>query len=149
MNIQLEKIIPKNDQIDRLFELLKKRINKISHEQLPLFKDHNKFVKNNPYRGWFIITRKKIDIGNIYIQYDNSVGLNFTDDLIAAEIDEIIKNIYSKMKPLKAIPSVRYKDYFFNVATSNLNLQKKLLNIGYSETQRSYIYTNSVREKKK
>ena len=43
--------------------------------------------------------------GNIYIQYDNSIGFNFQEEITSKEIEETIELIYSKFKPLKSIPS--------------------------------------------
>ena len=76
INIHLEKIIPTSDQINLLYLQLKTRSHNISHKDLPSFEKHKNFVKNNPYRAWFVIRHETKYVGNIYIQFDNSVGLN-------------------------------------------------------------------------
>ena len=51
-----------------LFEILNKRVYSISHEKIITFEKHNIFVKNNPYRNWFLIYQEKevIDL-SIYL----------------------------------------------------------------------------------
>ena len=60
--------INKNSEVDieKLYEILKKRDFNISHTNLPDFKEHNKFVLNNSYRIWNFIEIEKSIIGNFY-----------------------------------------------------------------------------------
>ena len=66
------RIIRKNSevQIKMLYELLKFRNFNISHEKLPDFDSHKKFVVNNSYRTWNIIERNNKTLGTFYITFD-------------------------------------------------------------------------------
>lgn len=139
INIKLEKIIPTKDQINVLYYQLEKRLHNISHKVFPSFKEHKYFVKNNPYRAWFIIRRKFKVVGNIYAQFDNSIGLNLEENTNSHEIQKILNLFCSKLSPLKYKPSSRGNKYFINLPSSNISLQKKLNSIKCKEIQRSYI----------
>lgn len=140
MRIELEKVIPTDTQVLNLFEQLKRRVHSISHDIMPTYEEHKHFVTENPYRAWFIIKKGKEILGNVYVQNDNSVGLNNLDNVETAVIKEILKVLRNKLEPLSKIPSVRYKDFHLNVSVSNVKLQKKLKTIGYKVSQISFIH---------
>lgn len=137
--VLFEKIEPTLKQIQVLYEQLKLREHSISHASLPTFNDHKHFVENNPYREWFLIEINEKCIGNIYIQFDNSIGLNCDNEISENHLTEILYYIYENFKPLEPIPSVRFKDFFINISASNLILQSKLIKAGFSEHQRTFI----------
>lgn len=145
-NIILEEIAPNKEQIRVLFDQLKQRKFNISHRYLPKYEDHEEFVKNHPYRAWFIIKKLGEIIGNIYVQFDNSIGLNCVDETTEEQIENILKILTSKLPPLEGSPSIRFGDYFLNVSASNLNLQNQLKNIGFVETQRSFYLEKNLRK---
>ena len=137
--MKLENILPTDKQINILYQQLKKRKHGISHKKIPNFKNHQLFIKNNPYRVWYIIREGKNIIGNVYVKYDNPIGLNFCKNISAIKIEKILDLIKLELSPLKPKPSIRSKDFFINIASSNKSLQKKLISIGLVETQRTYI----------
>jgi hypothetical protein len=139
MKLELETVIPTEEQVEALYRLLRSRRHTISHEQVPSYKEHCWFVENNPYRAWFIVKIDNAAVGNVYVQYDNSVALNNLEDIDLSLIDEIMVLISERLTPLDSIPSVRYKDFFINVAATNKNLRSKLEGIGYKPSQVSYI----------
>ncbi len=143
MTVDLEVIVPTDQQVENLFSLLKKRQHSISHEQLPTYAEHVSFVNNHPYRAWFLIRRKDSYIASVYVQFDNSVGINNTEHLLGGEIQKILQCVRQQLAPLEPVPSVRYKDFFINVASSDVLLQNKLKEIGCSEHQRSYLITDA------
>ena len=104
-----------------LYNLLKKRKFKISHQDLPSFKSHLSFVKSNPYRFWYLIFYKDKPIGTFYIQNDNSIGINIT-----APSNEIIKRSLSFIKQhFKPKPSIASKVppyFYFNSSFENSKL---------------------------
>ena len=140
--MQLEDIVPTNKQVEILYTQLKKRIHNISHKRIPTLEDHKSFVKNNPYRAWYIINDNSHTIGSVYVKFDNSIGLNCNDNISNGEIKNILNLVCSKISPLKAEPSVRPSNFFINVASLNKSLQQKLSSIGLVETQRTYIINN-------
>ena len=147
-NIYLEKIIPTSDQIKLLYLQLKERSHNISHKVLPSFEEHKDFVNNNPYRAWFIVKHESTFVGNIYIQYDNSVGLNIGENITSFQIQKVLSLIYSQLSPLESVPSSRRGGYFVNVPSSNISLQKKLNLIKCIEIQRAYILPDYLNIKK-
>ena len=141
MNFEL--VIPTLAQIETLYTLLKNRSHSISHKGLPSFDEHAEFVQNHPYRKWIIVKDAEIAIGSVYIQYDNSIGLNVDSLVTCEQIIKILKGIYTSYLPLPAVPSVRFGEFFLNVATDNKMLQKKLLNAGFFEIQRTFVLSKS------
>ena len=75
--IKFEKIVGSRNQILVLYQLLKERTNNISHKSMPNFDEHEKFVKNNSYKVWYLVLKDKKNIGSFYIKYDNSYSLDF------------------------------------------------------------------------
>jgi|TARA_B100002003_G_C14137467_1_gene547096 hypothetical protein len=141
MNFEL--VIPTSAQIETLYTQLKNRSHSISHKSVPSFDEHTEFVQNHPYRKWIIVKDTEIAIGNVYIQYNNSIGLN-VDSLVSCEqINKILKGIYASHSPLPAVPSLRFGEFFLNVASDNKMLQKKLSSLGFSEVERTFVLSKS------
>ncbi len=138
-SLKLEKVIPTKKQIEVLYTQLKKRSYSISHKALPSFNKHVIFVRNHPYRAWYIIKDNSIDLGNVYVHYDNSIGLSCNEKITADQIKQILMIIIRSLKPLAPKKSVRYGYYFMNIAVKNISLQKKLEKLGLIETQRTYV----------
>ena len=139
-NIVLEEIVPTQEQIEELYNQLKHRTFSISHQAVPQYEDHIDFVSNHPYRAWFIIKQIKNVIGSIYVQHDNSIGLNCIDSVTEMQIEKILNMLTSQLSPLDAAPSVRFGEFFLNVSSCNTELQDKLKNIGLIESQRSFCF---------
>ena len=142
MNPSLDLVLPTTEQIEILYAQLKERTHTISHKKLSSVDEHKRFVVNNPYRAWFIVKENMNAIGNIYVQFDNSIGLNCGDDVTEEQIKKVLVMLFAKLPPLEAIPSVRFGDFFVNVSSSNSSLQNKLHNLGFMETQRTYVAKN-------
>ncbi len=141
--MNFEQVIPTLTQIKILYNQLKNRSHSISHRSIPNFEQHTKFVQNHPYRKWIILKDSDIAIGNIYIQYDNSLGLNIDSSVSNEQLLIILKGIYKSNSPLPAVPSVRFGEFFLNIATENKILQNKLSNLGFFEIQRTFILSKS------
>ena len=141
MNFEI--VIPTLAQIETLYNQLKNRSHSISHKSLPGFDKHAEFVQNHPYRKWIIVKDKEIAIGNVYIQYNNSIGLNLNSLVSCEQIKKILKGIYASYSPLPAKPSLRSGEFFLNVATDNKILQKKLSSLGFSEVEKTFVLSKS------
>jgi hypothetical protein len=142
-NVVLEDIVPTKEQTEELYEQLVQRDFSISHKSVPQYEEHFEFVSNHPYRAWFLIKDIKNFVGNVYVQYDNSIGLNCIDDITEVQIGNILNLLTSKLSPLAAVPSARLGDFFLNVSSSNILLQDKLKNIGLIECQRSFCFVKN------
>lgn len=138
--IILEPVIPDESQTKLLYQQLAARTSNISHVTLPSYESHKEFVINHPYRAWFIIKQKNLVLGNVYIQYDNSIGLNCYDQITETQIKSILNLVSDKLRPLDPVPSVRVGKFFLNVAVSNVDFQNKLKNLGLKESQISFIF---------
>ena len=128
-------------QIKMLYELLKFRNFNISHEKLPDFDSHKKFVVNNSYRTWNIIERNNKTLGTFYITFDNVIGIN----LIEPNHEEyvlIIKKILEKFEPLTQVKSLRSKYFLFNTHPNNKEYIKSLVSLNLVHIQNTYAYKN-------
>lgn len=137
-NLKFETIIPTQKQIDDLYKLLSERKYFISHNILPTKKEHQEFVSNNPYLAWYLIHRGRDLIGSVYVQDDNSIGINI-NNLVKEDIVNIISYIKSEHKPLSAVKSQRRGEFFINVSSDNEHLLGILNEIGAKEIQRSFV----------
>ena len=139
MTVDLEPIHPTETQIVELYDLLSRRKHTISHQMIPSFGDHRKFVEQYSYRAWYLVKIDEMSVGSVYVQTDNSVGLNNLEELDASVIKIIIDLVRERVEPMAPIASVRYKEFFFNVSVSNTELMEKLGKIGYEPSQVTYI----------
>lgn len=138
MLIKFERIVPTQSQIDELFFLLKSRKYFISHKTLPSKKEHFDFVHGHPYLVWYLIFKNKNLIGSVYLQSDNSIGIDLTE-YRENDILSVIQHIKNNHKPLPSIKSVRRDEFFINVSNNNTHLIKILQNLDKIEIQRSFL----------
>lgn len=120
-----------------LYNLLKERKHNISHEYLPDFREHKKFIDNNPYLHWYLFSLHDSFIGTFYIKEDNSIGIN-TNHPTKAIINEILDFILNKFSPKEEIASKTPKYFFVNVSASNTDLKQIIESIGHKPIQVSY-----------
>jgi len=141
-DISFEEIIPNKEQIGILYDFLKKRKHFISHNITPSIKEHSIFVENNPYRYWFLIKYNMKIVGSVYIQDDNSVGINLEFNLIKFTFKEFIEKLKFIVAPKPEIKSKRYNDFFINVSPSDIELQNWLKQSEYDIHQISFTKKN-------
>jgi carbamoyl-phosphate synthase large subunit len=139
IDMNFELIIPTSAQIETLYIQLKKRSHSISHKSFPSFDEHTKFVQNHPYRKWIIVKNADTAIGNVYIQFDNSIGLNLDSSVTFEQTLKILKQVYISNSPLHAVPSVRFGEFFLKVSSDNHMLQERLSSIGFREVERTFV----------
>ncbi len=137
--MDFELVIPTAAQIETLYEQIKKRSYNISHKSVPSFDQHTKFVQNHPYREWVILKDNDRAIGNVYIQFDNSIGLHFDFSKYIERVDEVLSFINTSYSPLPAEPSVRISEFFFRVSSDNRLLQERLSILGFREVERTFV----------
>ena len=136
--IKLKNIIPTSEQITLLYELLENRKFNISHKSMPSMDKHECFVKNHPYRGWWLIYdahNKSNVIGSVYVCFDNSVGINMEMDKIEFSAEYFTKILKKEISPLLPESSKRFQDFFYNVSPKNKELITWLSNCGYRVSQ--------------
>ena len=138
MAIKFKKIIPTETQIDELYVLLKNRKYSISHKSVPSKIEHYDFVSEHPYVVWYLLYKNTSLIGSVYLQFDNSIGINLIEHY-EEDVLTVINHIKNNHKPLPSIKSVQRDEFFVNVASENTNLIKILKNLDKNEIQRSFV----------
>ena len=113
-----------------LYKLLEKRKNSISHVHMPSYYAHEKFVKNNPYRSWYLVKNTSGYIGSFYITRQNTVGINIFEENTRTVVPDILRFVRNNYKPLASIPSVRGARFAINVPPENIALIKTLEEVG-------------------
>ena len=135
--IKFEKVNKSKQQVNVLYKLLKKRKKNITHTKLPKFKEHEHFVKNHPYRIWYIVKKLEKEIGYVYLLKNNILGIFIyppNKKIIIFVIDWIVK----KYKPLKKIKSVRRGNFQINVAPDDTTLKKSVIKIKAKHIQSTF-----------
>lgn len=132
-----DRVIPSENQIKDLYTMLNSRQYNISHCETS-YNKHIDFVKNNPYRDWFIISFNNDFIGNFYLQNDNSIGVNLCVECDSDILTRIISFVKNNFQPLDGIPSTRYEGFFINVAFNNSKMINILSDLGYDASQISF-----------
>ncbi len=122
-----------------LYTLLKNKRFGISHTKLPSYKEHLNFVKNVPYRKWYLIQRISETIGSFYITNENVIGINLTSNS-SEDYIQIIKLILKLHLPLPPIDSCRSEYFHINANPKNTNLIKALKCLGMHHVQNTYAY---------
>ena len=138
MTIIFEKIIPTKNQLEKLYLLLSDRKYSISHNKLPSSKEHSEFVLENPYIEWYLLYKDSNLLGSVYLQSDNSIGINL-NHTNKHDVIEIIKYIKDNHRPLQPIKSLRRGEFFVNIASDDLTLIQILNELDKNEIQRSFV----------
>jgi hypothetical protein len=136
--IRFKKVIPSHQQVEELYSLLLKRKHSISHEKVPSFAEHEVFVSESPYLEWYLVYKGELLLGSVYVQSDNSIGVNSLDPRID-DLNKIFDFIKTHHRPLPAIKSVRRDGFFINIAPNNTKLLEICEKICKKEIQRSFL----------
>lgn len=138
--IKLQKVIPTSDQINLLYDLLRNRKFNISHNTMPTMDQHASFVRNHPYRGWWLVhdSANTLNvIGSVYVNFDNSVGIDIDVNDISFSAEIFTQKLKKEISPLAPVPSKIFKDFFYNVSPKNNELITWLCESGYFTSQKS------------
>lgn len=133
-----ENIIPTDEQITILYELLKLRSYSISHLSAPPFSEHSDFVRNNPYRVWYLLRLEDTYVGTIYATIENTLGVNILDAYLDYCLLPVVDKIMAELAPLPEVRSVRAGYFSIIVPFSNKVMAAKLETIGFMASQTMY-----------
>lgn len=136
--VEFERVLPSEAQIESLFELLVQRVHKISCEDVS-YNEHKRFVKSHPYRDWFLIRVSDSYVGSFYVSKENTIGINVSDGYVSLVVTQIVIFVKENFKPLPPIPSSRSDKFAVNVPPSNVQLAKALEEVDAKIAQISYI----------
>ena len=78
-----------------------------------------------------------MNIGTVYVQYDNSIGINLAPEF-SNKIIQTIEVITLTLKPLKPIPSVRSSHFIINVPSDDQQFSRALEEMGAPLIQKTY-----------
>lgn len=135
------RIVNKNSKsdINLLYKLLSSRVFNISHNSLPDFDEHKKFVLKNSYRIWNFIEQNNKVIGTFYITFENVISINLLmpDKKIYIYL---IEKILKEFLPLKEIKSLRSKYFIFNTNPNNTQYINALESLKLVHIQNTYSY---------
>ena len=120
-----------------LLKLLESRGYSISHHNLPTKDDHLLFVKSKPYRYWAIVLENNLPVGTVYIQPNNSIGLNLLQQKKQL-MHKILRHIKTSFNPLKEVKSKAPPYFYVNISYANKKLGKILCELDASPIQVSY-----------
>ena len=108
---------------------------------MPTYDEHTNFVRNHPYRGWWLIydflDNSKF-LGTVYINADNSIGLQLDFSMVSFTASHFTEKLKSYIQPNPSQPSKIYEDYFYNVSPQDYEFMDWLDQSNYTETQRSF-----------
>ena len=133
-------------QIELLYTLLFKRKHNISHSCTTSFEEHTEFVKNHPYRAWYLIKNSDEYIGTIYLLDSNCIGINIVK-LASLAVPLAIDFIFDNYQPSPEIKSIRPSDFYINVSPNNTALLVELESIGASKIQETFSLFNRTNRK--
>ena len=137
LEFEIEKFRGVDRQIHALFNLLSLKEDGISHLVMPSFEEHKYFCLNNPYKEWFLIKSSQEYLGNFYIQFDNSVGINIPslNEKVLYECLQFIKN---NCEPEKEVKSKVPPSFYINVSAKNEAMKLAMENLSLRPLQISY-----------
>lgn len=135
--VEIEKVTGTFSQIEALYDLLKKRKYNISNVVIPGFNEHIDFVRNHPYRAWYLVRNKVGYIGSVYVMRNNCVGINLISDIDM--FPAVVQLILKKHKPLKEVKSVRPPFFYINIAADNSEVEHQLIKLNAHKLQSTFI----------
>tara|TARA_B100000780_G_scaffold248437_1_gene193772 strand:+ start:100 stop:549 length:450 start_codon:yes stop_codon:yes gene_type:complete len=140
-SLVLENIQESSENIKASYKLYKTRpkYHFISAKKTLKYTDHVKFVKNNPYRKWFIIKFNKKFIGTIYFTTENSIGYYILDKYIE-HTEVIFLKLFIKIKPMPKKLSINQGNFTINLSPKNIKYQDIISNIGGKIIQKTFIF---------
>jgi len=140
-DFNLVKVTPTSDQEMILYKLLAERKFNISHNKMPSIDEHKEFVRNHPYRAWWLIhdsINSSNVLGSVYVSFDNSLGLNIDLDKISFTASFFSQKLKQLIIPVNSEPSKIYGDFYHNVSPNNQDLINWLIEAGYYKSQISF-----------
>ena len=102
---------PERSMYERfLYTLLQERepYQNISHKEIPSYEDHVKFVRLQPYKGWYVLQdlESKSFLGAIYLTLENEIGIFISKNHLhqgwGSKALEVLYEVYPNVKTLKA-----------------------------------------------
>ena len=132
--VVFEKFEGKDAQISILYKLLLARKHTVSHTSIPGLKNHVDFVKNHPYRAWYIVKRHSDVLGSFYLHPNNFLGINLLQPELGL-VRDIVNFVVDQFRPLPEIKSTKPKYFHINVSSEDKLMLSLLKQLGLDEIQ--------------
>lgn len=138
-NLRFVKIKNNKELLEKSYFLFSKRKKntRISSKEKLVYEDHCNFVKNHPYRLWYLIEYKNLLIGTIYAKFDNTLAINFLNFNIE-NFKNILNIFLNVVKPLPSIESIRPENFVMNISTDNKYYKRVLEQNGFKRIQETF-----------
>ena len=117
-NITFASVKNQNDHIDFLYELLSLRNHNISNDKIPSLDEHKVFVKNHPYREWYLVIKNNKFVGSLYLAKNNAIGIDISSNNKSI-IKKLIEWVMINKNPLPGLKSLRSNYFHINVSPEN------------------------------
>ncbi len=99
-----------------LYTLLKERpaYMNISHQSMPSFANHCRFVKSKPYKEWCLVKNGDETVGSIYLSKQNEIGIFFFKKFRQKKLQvETLREYISKHRKLRLLANVSPKNKLY------------------------------------
>ncbi len=127
------------EHADILYAMLQQKTHVISHHAIPSYEDHIDFIRNNPYRTWYLVKSNDRYVGHVYLlDQNNTMGLVFNNPK-QEEVKFAIDYLKANYDPLPAIRSVRTSYFIVNIAPTNEKLAQIINDLEGEAIQTTYI----------
>lgn len=111
----------------------------ISNHEPPSWEEHLAFVKENPYRNWWLMKAENRYIGALYLTRNNEVGIRiFKAEQGKGYGFQAIKSIMQVYLPLPGIKSVRSDKWLANINPNNEPSIRMFEKLGFKHIQNTY-----------
>ena len=104
----------------------------ISHKKLPTFAQHKRFMRQYPYRFWYLIQLEGKNVGTIYLTRHDEIGVHIAKELQGAGIGTEAIRLLMWKHPRKR--------FYANIAPSNWTSRFFFSNLGFKYRQATYAY---------
>lgn len=141
--IKLTSVYGDKDAAKFLYTLLQERegendIN-ISHSKCPSWAEHVAFIRSKPYRYWYLIDDRVVNLGYISATFQNEIGIVLSRDARGQGIGtEAVRQFIDTHEPLRAVPAVRSGHWLANINPNNTASIKLFTRLGARLVQHTY-----------
>lgn len=124
-----------------LYRLLEEREpdESITHAKMPTYEEHLAFVRSDPYRAWYIITDRGVEVGSCLLTHNNEIGITIAKEHRRKGYAREALVLLTKLAdPLPASASVRNGHFIANINPANEASIKLFSKLGFRHIQNTY-----------
>ena len=136
-DINFEEFTNSYCQQEFLYRLINERKFNISNNGPVSYERHNHFLKNHPYKKWYLIKEGLEYIGSFYFQFDNSVAINCLYPSYAA-FAAVLGHLRAAEKISPPSPSSVPPYFYLNVPYGDEIQTKISIDLGLQPIQTSF-----------